>query len=68
MKKITSGEYQKAQAIGKMKPGQIKQLLEKRRSTVEKDLKDNEKQYDSTNIAIRKYEIIILTKRINQFN
>lgn len=51
-----------------MKPGEIKKRLEERRATVEKDIKDNEKQYDSVNLAIRKYEIIKLTERINQFN
>ena len=44
----------------------MKKRLEERRSSVEKDLTDNE--YDTANVAIRKYEIMKLTERINQFN
>jgi len=51
-----------------MKPGESKKLLQQRVEKVKKDLKDNREKYNTTNIALREYEILTLNQRILQYN
>ena len=48
--------------------GERKKILEKRLTSVQKDLEDNWEKYDNLNINIRNYEIFKLKERLNQFN